>query len=423
MRKRIVLNNLSLTSKKLGVLNAFTTEYSRALELTLLQLPLADSSTDLHQLTYSDIRKTSFLPSDIVQEARKDIWKCRKSITSNGFNGEFKINNSSIRLNKRWFRYIETVRGNPCFKIIYSPKKDFTIPIRTDRQFQRFNDFLKDGWTFDNISLLSDGRISVVLEREFPKQEPNQRYVIGADIGSSTLASITVFDTQISKSVKQLYFGRDVAIRQRRYTERRNRLKSLADIGSHRARQHLNRLKEKQSDFVNTRGGQVAKEIINLAKSYNAYISIERLKNLKGKRGKFNKNANRKINRIPYGKFIEFLKSNCEMFQVPLYEVDAYHTSKWCPKCGALNRGHHSGNYALYKCRCGLIVNSDRKASLAIAVKSVLERTKTHELTILSSIQISKTRVPVNGLLRSDDVGMKVAVQHNYQPMESHLTC
>ncbi len=66
-----------------------------------------------------------------------------------------------------------------------------------------------------------------------------------------------------------------------------------------------------------------------------------------------------------------------------------------------------------------MIVNSDRKASLAIAIKSVLERNKTHSLTNLNYIQISKTRVPVDGLLRSDDVGMKVAVQHDYQIMES----
>jgi transposase len=108
------------------------------------------------------------------------------------------------------------------------------------------------------------------------------------------------------------------------------------------------------------------------------------------------------------------------MFQIGLHEVDPYHTSKWCSHCGAVNNGHCSGNYALYKCKnCGLTMNSDRKASLAIAVKSVLERNKTHNLTNLSSIQISKTRVPVNGLLRSNDVGMQVAVQHYYQLMEN----
>ena len=50
-------------------------------------------------------------------------------------------------------------------------------------------------------------------------------------------------------------------------------------------------------------------------------------------------------------------------------------TSKWCSHCGAVVSGHDSRNYALFRCRkCGLVVNSDRKASLAVAAKTLLER-------------------------------------------------
>jgi IS605 OrfB family transposase len=414
VRKCIILNNLELTSKKLNIVNSFTSEYLRILNSIVDKLPEAKSSNELHHLTYSNIRKTSFLPSDIVQEARKDVWANRKKI-KNGFKS------CSIRLNKRWFKFIKTKRGNPCFKITYSSRKSFVIPIRKDKQFQRFNSFLSDGWTFGNISLLKYGKIGVALEKEFPKPEINQRYIVGIDVGSSTLASATVFDTKSSKVVKQLYFGKDVAIRQRRYIQRRATLQSLADRGSNQAKKKLAELKHKQFNFVKTRSGQIAKEIVNLAKSYDAYMSIEKLKNLNGRRGQFNKNANKKINRIPYGKFREFIKSNCEMFQIPLYEVDAYHTSKWCSHCGAVNEGHKSGNHALYKCKeCGLIVNSDRKASLAIAIKSVLERIS-HDFTKSTFVQISNTQAPVNGLLRPNEVGLpNVAAQHTNQPMESH---
>ena len=416
VRKCIVLNNLELTRNKSNIFNSFFSEYLKVLDQHCLDLPLALSATHLHHLTYSNIRQTSFLPSDIVQEARKDIWKSRKDILSKGC----KFTKCSIRLNKRWFKFIETERGNPCFKVTYSPKKTFVLPVKTDKQFQRFQMFLKDGWSFDNISLLMDGRISVVLEKEFAKKTIDQKYVVGVDIGSSTLAAVSVFDIENSKVVKQLYFGRDVAFRQRKYTKRRDYLKSLADKGSDRAKKSLRRLKHKQFNFVKTRSGQIAKEIINLAKSYNAYISVEKLKNLKGRRGQFNKKANKKINIIPYGKFTEFLKSNSEMFQVPVHEVDPYHTSKWCYKCGEINNGHSSVNYVLYKCRkCGQVVNSDRKASLAIAIKSVLERNITHSLTNLSSIQGSKTGAKVNLLFRPDAVGFKIAVQHFESPMES----
>lgn len=410
MRKCIILNKLDLTLKKEKLLNSFTSEYLRVLSNTAIKLPLSFSETELHHETYSGIRKTSFLPSDIVQEARKDVWKMRRFVEGKGYNGKIVFSNCTIRLNKRWFRVIKTQRGTLGFKITYSPKKTFTIPIRKDRQFQRFNSFVSDGWIFDNISLLKNGNIAVVLEKEFPKAEIIQNNVVGIDIGSSTLGAVTLFDMKTSKVKRQLYFGMDVAKRQRRYEIRRAVLKSLADKGSHRARQHLERLKRSQSNFVKTRSGQIAKEIVVFAKTNNAYIAIEKLKNLRAVKGRIGKNGRKTINIIPYFQFITFLKSNSELHNIPLVEVNPYHTSKWCSHCGAINNGHHSKNYSLYVCKtCKQIVNSDRKASLAIAIKSVLER-NAHNLTDLSSFQISKTQVPVNALLRSDNVGMKVTV-------------
>ncbi len=414
MRKCIVLNIVDLTPKKSKRLSELFAEYLKVSNRTLKQLPNASSSNELHRLTYSAIKKTSFLPSDIVQEARKDIWAKRKKLKG-------KITNASIRFNKDLFKFIKTERDNPCFKITYAPKKTFAMPAKLDRQLQRFNSFISNGWTFDNISLLRDGRIAVVLEKEFEEPERDKRYVLGIDIGSSTLAAVSVYDAKTSKIIKQLYFGRDVAIRQKQFTKRRAFLASLTDKGSEKAKKSRNRLTHNQENFVKTRSGQIAKEIVLLAKKYNAYISIEKLKNIRGKRGRFNKSANAKISRIPYFKFKEFLKSNAEQLGIFVQEIDAYHTSKWCPHCGAVNNGHHSGNYSLYKCKdCGLIVNSDRKASLAVAVKSVLERTINHSLNNLDFVQISNTKVPVNGLIRQDDVGLNVAVQHINQPIESH---
>jgi len=266
---------------------------------------------------------------------------------------------------------------------------------------------------------LNGGEIAVVLEKTFPKPENNRRFVVGVDVGSSTLAAVTIFDTKTSKVERQFYFGRDISQKQQRYLERRKKLQIHAGNGSEKAKKYLKKLRYKQRDFVKTRSGQVAKEIVNLAKSYDASITIEKL-SIRGRKHEFNKKTNRKISHIPYAQFREFLKSNCEQSGVPLHLVDAYHTSKWCPHCGAMNKGHQSGNYALYKCKkCSMVVNSDRKASLAIAVKSVLERTS-QDLTKPCFVQISNMRVPVNGLIRPDVVGSSFAVQYINHPMESH---
>ena len=325
----------------------------------------------------------------------------------------------SIRLNKRWFRLVESNRGNPIVKVTYSPSKTFAIPLRLDRGLKRFNSFLEQDWNIKTLSLLKDGRISMVLEKKFPEPVTDRRFIVGVDVGSSTLAALTIFDAETSKIKKQLYFGQDIAEKQRRFFERRRKLQSYADKGSGKAKKYLRKLKRKQHDFVKNRSGEVAKQVVAIAKKYGASVVIEKL-SIRGRKRRFRKKSNRKINLIPYGKLREFLSSNCEENGVPLQVVDAYHTSKWCPHCGAVNNGHHSGNYSLYKCKsCGLVANSDRKASLAVAVKSVLER-KTQDLTNPVFFQISNTRVPVNGLVRPDADVAKVAVQHVHRPMESH---
>jgi len=411
LRKTILLNCLPLTARKEGILDSFFSEFLRVLNLTFEQLPDAKSSNELHHLTYSNIRSTSFLPSDVVQEAHKDVWAKRKTV-KNGFK------RCAIRLNTRWFKFFTTERGTTCFRVTYSPRKTFVIPIKADNGFRRFNTFIEDGWMIKAISLLRHGKIAVSIEKTYPEPANNRRYIVGVDVGSTTLAAVTVFDTETGKTVKQLYLGRDVAIRQRKYLKRKQVLQSYADTGSEKAKKALNRLKHKQANFVKTRSGQVAKEIINIARSFNASIAIEKL-SIGGRRDKFNRNANRKINRIPYAQLREFLVSNCGMFETPLDQIDAYRTSKWCPYCGSMNPGHSSVNYALYVCKnCGKIVNSDRKASKVIAIKSALEREHSQGLTNLFT-QFSSAGVAVNQLFRPDDEFCVFAVRHITSPMES----
>jgi len=405
-----LLNCLPLTARKKGILDNLFSKFLRVLNLTFEQLPDAKSSNELHHLTYSSIRSTSFLPSDVVQEARKDVWAKRKTVKT-GFQ------KCSIRLNKRWFKFFKTERGTACFRVTYSPRKTFVIPIKVDNGFRRFNTFIEDGWMIKAISLLH-GKVAVSIEKPYPEPTNNRRYVVGVDVGSATLAAVTVFDTETGKTARQLYLGRDVAVRQRKYLKRKQVLQSYADMGSEKAKKALKRLKHKQANFVKTRSGQVAKEIVNLAQFFNASVTIEKL-SIRGGRGKFNKKANRKINRIPYARLREFLLSNCEEFETPLDQIDAYHTSKWCPYCGSVNPGHSSVNYALYVCKnCGKIVNSDRKASKVIAIKSALEREHSQGLTNLFT-QFSSAGVAVDQLFRPDDEFCVFAVRHINPPMES----
>jgi transposase len=131
---------------------------------------------------------------------------------------------------------------------------------------------------------------------------------------------------------------------------------------------------------------------------YKTDISIERLSRFRPKGRKFNK----KVKKIPFALFRRILEGRCFDNRIVLNRVDAYHTSKWCSRCGAVGRGHDGRNYALFRCNnCGLTVNADRKASLAVAVKTLLERNNAPNQ---NTFQISNRRVPVSGLLRTSPI-------------------
>jgi IS605 OrfB family transposase len=202
---------------------------------------------------------------------------------------------------------------------------------------------------------------------------------------------------------------------------RRERLQSLLDRGSHQAKRSIRLLKTRERNFVKNRIGEVVRDITDLARKFGADIVVEELRRFTPR----GRNFNREVLRIPFYLFRRTLEARCFDKGIRLNAVDAFHTSRWCSHCGAVAKSGHSVNYALFRCpRCGQTVNSDRKASLAIAVKSLLVRNKSrHEETLNrgASFQFTSRPAPVNGLLRSNEEHGSSAVQPEPTPRESHL--
>jgi IS605 OrfB family transposase len=297
------------------------------------------------------------------------------------------------------------------------PKRRVAVPIRENRNFQRYTDLIKTGWTCKTYGLTSNGQIVAFLSKE--QVAASRRNVIGVDVNSKCFA-VSVL-TPGGKVLKQLYCGKDIWVRRKRIMRRRERLQSLADRGSHRAERSLKRLKAREGNFVKNRIGEVVRDVTDLAVRFNAGIAVENLERFSPKSRKFN----REVLRIPFSLFRKNLEGSCFDKGIKVMVVDAYHTSKWCSHCGAVAKSGHSANYALFKCpKCGQTVNSDRKASLAIAVKSLLVRNEKENENTLNEgafFQLTNRPVPVNGLLRSDEGSGFRAVHLEPTPMESHL--
>jgi IS605 OrfB family transposase len=356
---------------------------------TLLKARTNKSLITLHAQTYRNSRATTGFGSQVVCDIERNVTKCKGS-RLRGVTVKF-----NVPRNCRPF----TTRSRFFVEFHPYPHKRIAVPIRENENLRRYRHLVESGWTCKTYGLASNHQVVAYLQKKgaTPVVSSGRGNVLGVDVNSKCFA-ITIL-TPDGKILLQTYLGKNMWVRRKRLMIRKAQLRSLADRGSHRAQRSLNRLRTREHNFVRNRVGEVIRDITNLALQYNADIAIEGLKLFSPKSRSFN----REVLRMPFSQFRRTLEARCFDKTVPLTIVDPYHTSKWCSRCGAVaTRGHMSGNYTLFKCmRCGLTVNSDRKASLAVAVKSLLARNPNSNPN--QWFQVAGRRVPVSGLLRSDE--------------------
>ncbi len=407
--ERAILLQTEATESKNRVLAQFL---KKVVEETNRILPLRAQHTKFTSFWHStgpDIKAKTGFNIQVVCDLVRAAWSKQKNCTSvNGVTVKFSVPRNCKTFKTKGFNFVE---------LGLYPGKRIAIPIRTNRNWQRSSCLTGSGWTCKTFGLTPSLELVAYLSK--PDVEPSNRTnVLGVDVNSKCFA-ISVLSRD-GKILKQTYLGRDIWERRKKIFERKSLLQSFANTRSRSAKKKLERTKNREHDFVRDRIGEVVKDITQLALEYDAEISIEYLKRFSSK----GKNFNRKVMRIPFYTFRKNLESRCFDKGIKLNMVDSWHTSKWCPRCGAVGEGHSASNYSLFKCKqCGFVANSDRKASLAIAAKSLLER---RLLPTRETFSLSSRRVPVNGLLRRPHAdGESVEVQNrslsNGRPMTESL--
>jgi len=394
--RRAVLLQTIATNRKNKLLKEFMKTATAEFNRLLSERKDCKTFMQFHHKTLSVSKENTSFNVQVRCSLIRDAWK-KKTNKVNGLTVKF-----NIPRNCKTFR----TKSNFFVELGMYPSKRIAIPIKQNRNYQRFQSLIQDGWTCKTFGLTRDLQIVAYLSRE--KEIPRRKNILGIDVNAQQFAVSVI--SPAGKVLYQTYLGKHICTRRKKLMERRALLQSF------NATKKLKRLRRKERNFVRTNLGQVVKEIIKIAKKYDADIAIEKLGKFSPKGRKFNKT----VMRIPFYKFKQILEQRCFDNNIHLDAVDSWHTSKWCSHCGAVGKGH-SSNYSLFRCKeCGQIVNSDRKASLAVAVKSLLERNG-HIPKPDNSIQLSKRRVPVNGLLRSDETGLSFAV-HHIQPLEGMPT-
>jgi IS605 OrfB family transposase len=386
MQKAIKLQSVELTNKKQSELSDARTEAKRIINKFIL--PNIDSCEDngqLQQLVYNDIRKESYLPSQVLLNLIRSSFHLKQKPAE-------RRNTERITLEYNIPRACKMFMHNDkklCFAITLKPRHRIVIPIKNNGSIMRLQKQIDNGWKIKQIGLTDRNEIIATMEKK--KILKNYKNILGIDTNSNNV-SVTAL-TPDGKILKQLYIGKNLYNKKAKMLKHRSILQSHADKGSSKAQEKLRKLGRKVRNINKNAVGEIAKQIHEIAEKYQARIVFERLHKFDANKSK---SFNRKVTLIPFRMLSMTTAMRSVDTGIPMGYVDSYHTSKWCSGCGSVNPPHDSNNYAIYRCgNCRLVVNSDRKASLAVAVKKFAERKE--------YFQFSAKRVPVNALFRGED--------------------
>lgn len=397
--QRAILLQTDATVFKQKILKNFSL---KAVELANFLLANRKSKRlmDLHKAMYLTCKKTTSFGSQVICDIERCVIRT-KGTTLKNITVKFNVPRNCKTFETKSYLFVQFVP--------YA-RKPVAVPIRKNRNYQRYTSLIQNGWSCKTYGLTADGQVVAFLSKE--QDIISRKNMVGVDVNSKCFA-VSVLNPE-GRVLKQLYYGKDIWVKRKRIFNRRSILQSYADLGSHKAVQKLRLLKTREQNFVKNRIGEVVRDITNLALEYDADIGIENLKQFSPKGKKFN----REVLRIPFYLFRTNLEARCFDKNITLHVVDAYHTSKWCSRCGAVAKSGHSSNYALFKCSCGQVVNSDRKASLAVATKTMLVR-EMHNSNQVCFSQTTSVRADVTQLFRHSDDGFGVCAVHNAStPME-----
>jgi len=395
MQKVIKLQSVELTHKKQLELSDARIEAKRIINKFIL--PNIDSCEDngqLQQKVYNDIRKESYLPSQVLLNLIRSSFHLKQKSAETRNIDRITLDYNIPRACKMFMLDDKKL----CFAITVKPRHRIVIPIESNGSVIRFQKQIDNGWKMKQIGLTNRNEIIATIEKK--KVRKNYKNILGIDTNSNNV-SVTALTPQ-GKIMKQLYLGKNLYDRKAKILKRKAILQSHADKGSSKAQEKLRKLSRKVRNINKNAVGEISKQIHEIAEKYEARIVFERLHKFEANKSKA---FNRKVTLIPFHMLTMTTAIRSVDTGVPMGYVDSYHTSKWCSGCGSVNPPHDSSNYAIYRCgNCGLVVNSDRKASLAVAVKKFAERKE--------YFQFSAKRVPVNALFRGDESNVIQATEN-----------
>ncbi|MEI4800381.1 transposase [Bacillus sp. FJAT-51639] len=215
--------------------------------------------------------------------------------------------------------------------------------------------------SFDNKEMILNLSLNIP-DKETQDYIPGR--IVGVDLGIKIPAYVSLSDkVYVRKGIGSI----DDFLRVRtQMQERRRRLqKSLAAVKGGKGREKklkaLERLKEKEANFVKTYNHFLSTQIVTFAmKNQAGQINMEFLE--------FDKMKNKSLLRNwSYYQLQTMIEYKAKREGIVVRYVDAYHTSQTCSKCGHYEEGQRNTQEKFVCKNCDFEVNADYNASQNIA--------------------------------------------------------
>ncbi|MBU1120771.1 transposase [Candidatus Micrarchaeota archaeon] len=326
------------------------------------------SKTVLHELTYSELRKSSSLPSALLQSARDKALEAFKSYLSKKKKG-LKVSvpvfsgGAPVRLDSRTFKIIRTDNKLEFFASVSTCSGRMFVPLLGQRhQYMYLRKLLNEELGMACVELVKRGNdffFYVVVKREVTIKEPDANSVpVGVDLGLNNVSTSVIWKDK-PLSVRFFSGRKSIAVRNH-FNEFRKQLMRFKKLW------RVKKSKYKEKCFMQDLNHKVSAVIVKQALQVkNPVIVLEDLKHIRN-RLKSSKKLNGLLHSWTFSQLQLFIEYKAAWNGIPVVYVSPKFSSQRCNKCGFTSKSNRVGS--VFKCKkCGYELNADLNAAINLA--------------------------------------------------------
>lgn len=261
--------------------------------------------------------------------------------------------NEELSVNIDWVNKIK-------FKII------FGNPNKSQEIRNVIKNVLEETYTIQGSSIEINGKkIMLNLSLSIPRKEHNldENTVVGVDLGIAIPAMCALNNSgyqRLSIGNKEDFFRVRTQLQAQRKRLQNGLKYTAGGHGRGKKLKALDKLKDRETNFVKTYNHMVSKNVIEFALKNNAkYINLEDLSGFD--------NDEIILRNWSYYQMQQYITYKAEINGIIVRKINAFHTSQMCSNCGHWEEGQRVSQSQFICKSCGYVTNADFNAARNIA--------------------------------------------------------